>query len=425
MEQGTSISVVIPTLDNPEAVKKVIHSLNSQTLFPKEILICDSSSKNEIEDLIKTIESKIEIKYFRVGKAFPFDRILISFNNILFKRRMLNFKHKGRAFPYEATNIGSEQATGEFLAFLDATTIPEKDWLKDYLLIYKEKKVNVVFGKTKYLALTSFQKLLRASTYGRRGHETIPGTLIRKEDFLLSGQIIKGVRSGGDIEWRNRVRSMFSFNLPKNPYLSYSYLPKDLVTASKKIFIYQLHGSRLDIQNTVKDIYLGLALIFSAILIPKWNSFVGWKTSPLYMPNITKLYLLGLVVIFLTTLVINRGVLKKLSNSFFSNILKLLIFIFIFLGVFRWNGAIAGWVESSVWYIPHITKIFLGAIILSSVAYRGLYFPLKNEVEKEYLFPFKWLQVGLLGLFLDCVKAPGYVIGSILSPFSKKINKND
>tara|TARA_B100001013_G_scaffold342714_1_gene269131 strand:- start:663 stop:1937 length:1275 start_codon:yes stop_codon:yes gene_type:complete len=424
MELGTSISVVIPTLDNPEAVKKVINSLNNQTLLPKEILICDSSSKKEIEGLVKTIESTIEIKYFRVGKAFPFDRILISFSKVFSKRRMLNSKDKGRAFPYEATNLGSEEATGEFLAFLDATTIPEQDWLKDYLLIYQEKKVKVVFGKTKYLALSSFQKLLRTSTYGRRGHETIPGTLIRKEDFILSGQIINGVRSGGDIEWRNRVKSMFSFNLPKKSYLSYSDLPKDLIIASKKIFIYQLHGSRLDIQNTVKDIYLGLALIFSAILIPKWNSFVGWKTSPLYMPNITKLYLLGLVVIFLTTLIINRGALKKLSNSFFSNTLKLLIFIFVFLGVFRWNGAIAGWVESSVWYIPHMTKIFIGAVLLSSVAYRGLYFPLKNEVEKEYLFPFKWLQVGLLGLFLDCVKAPGYLIGSILSPFSKKIKKD-
>jgi len=303
MKLGTSISVVIPTLDNPEDVKKVINSLNNQTLLPKEILICDSSSKKEIESLVKTIESTIEIKYFRVGKAFPFDRILISFNKVFSKRRMLNSKDKGRAFPYEATNLGSEEATGEFLAFLDATTIPEQDWLKDYLLIYQEKKAKVVFGKTKYLALSSFQKLLRASTYGRRGHETIPGTLVRKEDFLLSGQIIKGVRSGGDIEWRNRVKLMFSFNLPKKSYLSYSDLPKDLVTASKKIFIYQLHGSRLDIQNTVKDIYLGLALIFSAILIPKWNIFVGWKTSPLYMPNITKLYLLGLVVIFLTTLI--------------------------------------------------------------------------------------------------------------------------
>jgi len=158
MELGTSISVVIPTLDNPEAVKKVINSLNNQTLLPKEILICDSSSKKEIEGLVKTIESTIEIKYFRVGKAFPFDRILISFNKFFSKRRMLNSKDKGRAFPYEATNLGSEEATGEFLAFLDATTIPEQDWLKDYLLIYQEKKVKVVFGKTKYLALSSFPK---------------------------------------------------------------------------------------------------------------------------------------------------------------------------------------------------------------------------------------------------------------------------
>ena len=51
MKLGTSISVVIPTLDNPEDVKKVINSLNNQTLLPKEILICDSSSKKEIESL--------------------------------------------------------------------------------------------------------------------------------------------------------------------------------------------------------------------------------------------------------------------------------------------------------------------------------------------------------------------------------------
>ena len=45
-----------------------------------------------------------------------------------------------------------------------------------------------------------------------------------------------------------------------------------------------------------------------------------------------------------------------------------------------------------------------------------------NKVEKTYLFPFKWIGVGMLGLFLDAVKAPGYVIGSIISPFTKKIN---
>ena len=45
-----------------------------------------------------------------------------------------------------------------------------------------------------------------------------------------------------------------------------------------------------------------------------------------------------------------------------------------------------------------------------------------NKVKKAYLFPLKWILVGFLGLFLDAVKAPGYVIGSIISPFTKKIN---
>ena len=134
--------------------------------------------------------------------------------------------------------------------------------------------------------------------------------------------------------------------------------------------------------HTVKDIYLGLALILSAIVIPKWNSLVGWEKSPLYMPNITKIYLSALVVLFLSTLFVNKIVLNKISNSFFSNMLKTLIFLFFTFSIYKWNAVIAGWVEDSVWYIPNITKIYVGAILLASVMYRGLYFPLKNQVEK-------------------------------------------
>ena len=144
------------------------------------------------------------------------------------------------------------------------------------------------------------------------------------------------------------------------------------------------------------------------------------------MPNVTKIYLISLVIIFFTTLVVNKAFLKRFSNSFSSNVLKTLIFVFLFISVFRWNDVIAGWVEASVWYVPHITKIFVVLVLFSSLVYRGLYFPLTNEVKKEYLFPFKWVTVGMLGLYLDCVKAPGYVIGSILSPFTNfKIKKTN
>ena len=416
------ISVIIPTLDNPVETKKIISVLNQQTVLPKEIIICDSSSSDKIEETIKSINSKIQVVYVRAGRAFPFDRIIHKYKSLIHFGKDSTPERIGRAFPYEASNIGAIKAKYEWIAFIDTTTEPKKNWLEEYSKIIRTENINVVFGNTKYLAQTSYQKLLRASTYGRRGHETAPGTLMRKEDFISSGKIIEGVRSGGDIEWRERVKLNFKCHTPKKVFLNYSPLPKNLASTGKKFFIYQLYGARLNIQNKVKDIYLGLLLILSAIVIPQWNGIVGWEDSPLYWPYVTRIYAIGLIIIFLSTLIINKGILRKAPHSFFLNVFKTIIFIFVFIAVFRWNEVVANWVEESVWYIPNITKIYVGVILITSVIYRGLYFPLTNNVKKEYLFPFRWISVGLLGLFLDAIKAPGYVIGSLTSPFTKKIN---
>ena len=86
---------------------------------------------------------------------------------------------------------------------------------------------------------------------------------------------------------------------------------------------------------------------------------------------------------------------------------------------FYWNEVIAGWVEDSVWYIPHVTKIYVCTCLAGSIIYRGIYFPLKNGFNYSELFPFWWIKVGFLGLLLDLVKAPGYILGAIFKLFSK------
>ena len=55
MQDNPNISVIIPTLDNPDAVEEIIQELNKQTLLPKEIIISDSSSEDKIEGLIEKI----------------------------------------------------------------------------------------------------------------------------------------------------------------------------------------------------------------------------------------------------------------------------------------------------------------------------------------------------------------------------------
>jgi hypothetical protein len=89
--------------------------------------------------------------------------------------------------------------------------------------------------------------------------------------------------------------------------------------------------------------------------------------------------------------------------------------------VFNWNAVLAGWVEDAVLYVPHITKMYIGGVILVSILYRGIFQPLKRKVGPAYLLPFNWIKVGLLGLLLDLVKAPGYLVGAVIGAIPKRI----
>ena len=416
-----NISVIIPTLDNPDDVLDVIKSLNEQLLLPSEIVIVDSSSKDDIDNLSKNIDSAIPITYARFGRAYKNDRLIMIIKALPIIKYFFQSNPKGRAYPYEATNYGSLIAKNEWLAFLDATTIPKKNWIKNYVEIIKSNKAEIVFGSTQYLAQTYFQKILRASTYGANGIETAPGSLMKRKDFLNGFQITEGVRSGGDVDWKNRVRSHFKSFTPKETYLVYPNLHKNIFSCTKKFFIYQMHTAFQDIAHSIKDLYFFLALMFSLILIPKWNAIVGWETSPYYLPHITKIYLLSVILILFLSLLFNRIFIKQSSKPFLKNSYKISFFILISYGVYNWNGSLAGWVEESIWYIPHITKIFILLSCFASFAYRGLYFPIKNNIALDFLFPINWICVGFLGLLLDIVKAPGYLIGALISPFVKVI----
>lgn len=416
-----NISVIIPTLNNPMDVIDVIRSLNQQSLPPSEIVIADSSSDDEISDLLQTIDSKISITYKRLGRAYRHDRLFLFLQNIPGVKKLFSNLPQGRAYPYEATNRGASVARHEWLAFLDATTIPNEAWIKDYCQIIDAEKKEVVFGNTQYLASTFFQKILRASTYGADGIETAPGSFMRKEDFLNGFQITEGVRSGGDVDWKNRVRDNFKTITPKVPYLTYPNLHKNIFSCAKKFFIYQMHTAIQNISHSVKDLYFVLTLIFSLLLIPKWNAIVGWEASPYFMPHITKIYFISITLILLLSIISNRLLLKKSSKPLFKNAYKVSFFIVISFAVYNWNNYLAGWVEDSVWYIPHITKLFIISISLASFIYRGFYFPIKHNISLSFLFPVNWIYIGFLGLFLDIIKAPGYLLGAIISPFIKVI----
>jgi len=385
------ISVIIPTYNFVEVTKKVIEATLNQSYLPKEIIIVDSSESNEIEVMISDLNSEIPIVYKKVTKLFP----------------------------GEARNAGVSFSTFKWLAFLDSKTIPEEHWLEKNINLALDKNLDVIFGSTIYLATTEFQKCIKACTHGNKIVETTPGSLINRTNFEFIGGFQEKVRTGDDMAWRQKIKaSALKYESPSDATLTYSELPTKLLDSMRRFFVYQLHGSKVNIQNTNKNIILGLFLILITLVIPKWNFLVGFEGSPLYVPNITTIYVTIFFAVALFLVFFKKDFFTN-KDSFLLFSLKIILFIILLFCALRWNYDIAGFVETSIYFVPHITKLYLILVLLISLLYRGLYFPIKNNVPKEELLPARWIKVGLLGVLLDLAKAPGYLLGGIIKLLSR------
>ena len=389
-EMNQDISVVIPAYFHIDEFKLTFANLLCQSKPAKEIIVIDSTKDDSIQDYINSILDDCE-------------------NEIVYVRS------KERLFPGAARNLGASLAKYDWIAFIDSKTIPTPEWLKSALDMAISHQADLVFGKTKYQARTTFQFLVIASTYGYDPIITLPGTLISREKFLLTNGFNANVRSGEDIQWRADASNKFLHTYADDEIAhSYTSVPRNLYKAAKKFFTYQMYGALVDIQINAKSVFLAIFLIIISLVVPRWNSLLpGWDEHPLYIPDITKIYILSITFTALILLLFNRSVLFFQSNAPISRAFRLVILILALTVALRWNYVVAGFVETSSLYIPHVTKIFLSLIGIGALCFRGIFFPLKHGLVLKDIFPFQWIRIGLVGSILDLIKAPGYIIGAI------------
>ena len=126
------------------------------------------------------------------------------------------------------------------------------------------------------------------------------------------------------------------------------------------------------------------------------------------------------LVSVLIYLIFSRLFYTKYEVNLLSFFLKLISFAIISWSVLYWNAAVAKWVEDAVLFIPHITKIYIACIFSAAIFYRGILLPSRLGISSSYLFPFRWILIGLIGLSFDLIKIPGMLLGVILSPLQKK-----
>ena len=382
------ISIVIPARDDDiQIFTRTLESLNNQKVKPKEIILVDSSSNNAV----KTAFDEFDFgKIKKIYKKIP------------------------PAFAGKSTNHGLKAASSDFIGLLDTKTLPDQNWIRDYLEFLKNKDIDVVFGSTKFFASSSFQNLVKDCSYGNDNHETVPGTIFRKSIINKQYLFNENSRSGYDIEWRARIKKELNFKNPDKEYISYETLSSNIKMLTKKYFSYSFSSALIDIQSNQKEIYLSIFLVLSLLIVPRWNYLIGgWDANPLYIPDIAKKYLLAILVLFLL-MAFQRRLLKDESGSLSFKLVKFTLVVGTFYLIYNWNAIFAGWIEDAIIYIPHITKIFVSLVLLGSFISRGIISPISKQVPISEIFPFRFLQLGALGIYLDLVKFPGYVLGGIL-----------
>ena len=381
-----NLTIVIPTQNDFKELKNLVNEIKKLNEKPDKIIIIDSSENNEIINYVNDINSKnIDITCKKIPKSYA----------------------------GKSTNYALKFIETKYTGFLDTKTIPEKNWIRDYLKILNLNKYDLVFGSTYYNAKSFLQNCLKILGYGNKSHETVPGSIIKTSKFKNSLQFAENLRAGYDIEWKNRAKKKLKYFKPSKAYIEYSSFPKNITELIPKYLIYSYHTARADILNNVKGAYLSIFLIIIGLFIPIWNDLVwNWNNNILYIPYVTTTYLF-IISLYLIVYLIFSGLLPNFfkSNIIFNTASYLFFFLFIFSIFFLDNNLANDLFKNFVNIEIYFIIIFF---FISYLFFRNIYKPILNEVKYSDIIPFGFLKLIPVSLLIDVIKAPGYLLGSII-----------
>jgi glycosyltransferase involved in cell wall biosynthesis len=388
------ISVVIPVLDFPQTLPKILNAIDNQIYKPREIIIVCSGNHQNLKDFL--IKNKFKIP--------------------------INVKYVLKAFPGEARNIGVSLVKNPWVAFLDSKTLPDKDWLKAYFEYCSQNNLDGMLGRTRFIANSNFQLTYKYCSFGNIIYDTVPGTLFKTTLIKNKVPFSKKYRYGEDRLWRNVIRkSSLKFFSPNEKYIDYIDLPSNSLETIKKYYFSSLYAYYES--ESKLEIYMSLFLIIYVTILPQWNNIIdGWTTNPLFIPHISKIITATILVFYVLHMIYSKKVYLN-QISIFSYLLKHITIISILFIALNWNDVFANWSEESLLYFPHITKLYILALIFFSMINRGIIIPIKKKVNYKKLFPFKWIRVGLLGVLLDSAKFFGLLCRLFLKLKTLKTNR--
>ena len=181
------ITVAIPVRNEEQSIRQLLDALTDQTLLPSEIVIADTGSTDRTCDIVSTYEHKnIPVRLIKSGQGFP-----------------------GRA-----RNLAAAAAAHEWIAFVDAGTKPELNWLESLAAAVKAgDAIDVVYGTYEPVTDTLLKqcsvmvyvappsavdgKLIRA--------RSIASAMMKRQVWQAVSGFPEDLRSAEDLLFMNRI----------------------------------------------------------------------------------------------------------------------------------------------------------------------------------------------------------------------------
>jgi cellulose synthase/poly-beta-1,6-N-acetylglucosamine synthase-like glycosyltransferase len=258
------ISVVIPVKDEEESIRVLLDGLLTQTRRANEIVITDGGSTDRTTEIIE--------EYARGGAPVRLIRA-------------------GVALPGRGRNLAAEQATSDWLAFIDAGTRPSADWIE--LLVEKvesDSSVDVVFGAWEP-RVESFFEECAAIAYAYEPPREIDGvkisppcigsSLVRRDVWREVGGFAEDLRSGEDILFMEKIDA-------RNSRVAYApravirwSAPPTLWLTFKRFSLYSRHNLRAGLWRQWHAVVLGRYALLLLASLPalavgaRWLAFVA------------------------------------------------------------------------------------------------------------------------------------------------------
>lgn len=187
--KGPLISVVIPHLNQPEALEACLSSLDNQSLARRffEIIVIDNGSVSAPEEIVANHSGARLLRELQPG-------------------------------PGPARNFGVRFATGDIIAFIDADCRAHRNWLRNALQIVRSSPEGIILGGdvriwrnhlNTFTAIEAYEDVFgyRFKLFiERHGYCGTGNMVVRRTDYEKVGPFA-GIEFAEDVKWGQQARS--------------------------------------------------------------------------------------------------------------------------------------------------------------------------------------------------------------------------